>query len=196
MYLQPFPEFSYINQWIRLIHTGFFCFTNEAWFISGVHIFRYPWKPRNTQWTAKESILSSSSLSSTAAICPVTFFKDEAYVFFQSHFSHKATHEPVSHPKYFSEIGAEHSARLLQINDLHFKQVSLVRLLHYYRMHSFLPFCICLRYYTCNLLLPTLKSSLCIAKYSFWKSIRFDYSCYQLQSIAIVNGKEINHGVV
>ena len=26
MYLQLFPKFSYINQWIRVIHTGFFLF--------------------------------------------------------------------------------------------------------------------------------------------------------------------------
>ena len=84
-------------------------------------------KPRGAEWAVKDSISSSLTLLSRVATSFVQFFK-ESHVSFSSHSSHKATLEPNFHRKYSSEVGTKHSTPLLQINDLYFKQVCLVRL--------------------------------------------------------------------
>lgn len=84
-------------------------------------------KPCGAQWAVKDSILSSLTLLLRVGTSSVQFFK-ESYASFSSHSSHKATLEPNFYRKYSSEVGTKHSTPLLQINDLYFKQVCLVRL--------------------------------------------------------------------
>ena len=66
---------------------------------------------------------------STLDISSIQVFIEEACVSFLSHSLHNATTETAFHPKNSSKVGTKYSALLLQINDLHFKQVYLVKLL-------------------------------------------------------------------